>query len=608
MSMLKEVWRLVQHLRKRTKRYFFYMLLPIPVSLILSLLQAYIPKMILSIPSPEEIGSALVFLAVLAVCVVMLTMISEILSVKQSVISRTLRMDTLDDIYRMAIDRPYQKFFIDGEKAIYTEAISHISEEDCVIMRAPGAFFGFITAVVSLLVYLAFIVKIHPVLILVIVAAASVQLVYAQSLQSFRKRINDERAQSDLKFRYYCKLAVSEVASKDLRIFSLNPYVKARLQDAFDAIGSAYRKLSLRSFLSAGLTVLLTLVRDYLAYIFLLAQVLGGTMTVADFVFLITLVRATSELADRLTEQVSKMHENLNSTQIMNSLFDSIEAMDSDARTMADRKAQMKRSEEIEHALQTESLKIVFDHVSYRYGEDSAYVLEDLSFEIEANSKIALVGYNGAGKTTIVGLVLGLLHPSSGTVTVGGLEPSQLSDEERCHIFGTVLQTNSLMPVTCAQFVSLKAEPNAEDRRRIDQLLEKLDLKSRFEEESDGIDSYLLPAYTGDGVNLSGGEAQRLIMASVLFQDAPILLLDEPTAALDPLAEKKIYELYADELDKKTSIFISHRLGSTAFCDQILFLDGGKIVERGCHDDLLRLNGKYAELYRTQANYYNEEI
>ncbi len=233
-------------------------------------------------------------------------------------------------------------------------------------------------------------------------------------------------------------------------------------------------------------------------------------------------------------------------------------------------------------------------------------MINNLNLVIEPEEHLAVVGLNGAGKTTLVKLICGLIDPTEGQILYDGKDLKVLDREEMYKMFGVVFQQYSILPVTIAEIVAENIKENI-NIDRVKKCLEQAGLIEKINLLKYGIYTKYDKTMWEDGIDLSGGEKQKLLLARALYKNSPIVILDEPTAALDPLSEQSMYELYNEVMDSKSSIFISHRLASTRFCSHIILLENGKIIERGTHEELLSLQGKYYELYETQAKHYREE-
>lgn len=247
---------------------------------------------------------------------------------------------------------------------------------------------------------------------------------------------------------------------------------------------------------------------------------------------------------------------------------------------------------------------LTLENVTFRYPGTETNILENVNLTIHPGEKLAIVGLNGAGKTTLVKLLCGFYDPTEGRVLLNGQDIREFNRRQYYELFSAVFQNFSIMDTTVAEAVSQTAVGT--DMGKVDLCLAKAGLKGAISKFPEGINTHIGRQVYLDGVMLSGGQTQRLMLARALYKDGPILVLDEPTAALDPIAENDIYMKYNEMTAGKTSVFISHRLASTRFCDRILFISDGGIAEEGTHEELIALNGAYAALFEVQSRYYRE--
>ena len=250
---------------------------------------------------------------------------------------------------------------------------------------------------------------------------------------------------------------------------------------------------------------------------------------------------------------------------------------------------------------------IRFENVSFRYPgeENNPYVLKNINLTLSPGERLAVVGLNGAGKTTLVKLMVGFYDPTEGRVTYNGVDLRDLKRREYYKEFSAVFQEFNLFAGSVAENVA--ASQTDIDMARVKECLAYADLTEKVESMPQGYESKLNRGVYEEAQEISGGEQQRMVLARALYKGAPILLLDEPTAALDPIAESEIYQKYDDMTEGKSAVYISHRLASTRFCDRILLIDGNIIAEEGSHEALMKKRGKYAELYEVQSRYYRED-
>lgn len=249
--------------------------------------------------------------------------------------------------------------------------------------------------------------------------------------------------------------------------------------------------------------------------------------------------------------------------------------------------------------------EIEFRNVSFKYPGTDEYVLKNVSIKLNIGERLAIVGMNGSGKTTFIKLLCRLYDPDEGEILLNGIDIKKYDYEEYLNLFSIVFQDFKLFSFSLGQNVA--AAVNYDEKEVID-VLDKAGFKDRLETMSKGVYTPLYKDFDEDGVEISGGEAQKIALARALYRDAPIIILDEPTAALDPIAEFAIYSKFNEIVGTKTAFYISHRLSSCRFCDEIAVFHEGRIIQRGTHEELLENEeGKYYELWHSQAQYYNGE-
>lgn len=248
--------------------------------------------------------------------------------------------------------------------------------------------------------------------------------------------------------------------------------------------------------------------------------------------------------------------------------------------------------------------EVEFRNVSFRYPGADAYALRNISMKFRVGEHLAVVGCNGSGKTTFIKLLCRLYDPTEGEILLNGINIRKYDYQQYMAIFSVVFQDFKLFPYTIAQNVAAAGQY---DMERVKDCLQKAGFGERLAEMKDGADTYLTRQRNDNGVDISGGEAQKIAIARALYKNAPFVLLDEPTAALDPLAEAEVYARFHSIVGGRTAVYISHRLSSCRFCDKILVFSEGRIVQQGAHDGLLQEeNGVYAKLWNAQAQYYAE--
>jgi len=251
-------------------------------------------------------------------------------------------------------------------------------------------------------------------------------------------------------------------------------------------------------------------------------------------------------------------------------------------------------------------VKIELKDVWYRYEGAEDYTLKGINLTIEGGENLALVGMNGAGKTTLVKLITGMYRPTKGEILVGSKRIDEYNIYDYYSMISAVFQEIKPIAFTMFEFVANADLERPTAREDAIQAMKAAGIYEKIESLVHGIDTHLMKGFYDDGVDLSGGEMQKLMLARAIYKDGAILVLDEPTAALDPIAENQLYLKYQDLTEGKTSIYISHRFASTRFCDRIVLLENGVLTECGTHEELMKKNGQYAYLFGVQSQYYKE--
>ena len=248
-------------------------------------------------------------------------------------------------------------------------------------------------------------------------------------------------------------------------------------------------------------------------------------------------------------------------------------------------------------------LTYIIENFSFTYPGRQKAALESLNLSIEAGQFVTICGPSGSGKTTLIKLLLRIYHPTQGRITLNGVDIADIPYRQYTSRIGVVLQDFSLFAYSLKENIIFDGDFNFE---KLHEVIDKSGLTSKVEKLPNGIDTAIYRELDDNGIEFSGGEGQKLAFARALYKNADILILDEPTGALDPIAEYQLFSRLNDVSDNKTTVFISHRLSSTHFCDNIVVLQNGSIIEQGSHVELMNQNGFYADLFNTQARYYKE--
>lgn len=403
------------------------------------------------------------------------------------------------------------------------------------------------------------------------------------------KKYNDETLPVYKKVNYFTLNKPTEIkAAKDIRIFNISSWFSPML-DILIGDRADIGKVFFKSFTKYRLLeLLLILLREGATIYFLISGVLKNKISVSDFAFYFGLLNAFSIWIKGIALDYHDIKTNCLMCADLRD-FMALEEMDNSKPSVP---------------MDTDkAYTIEFKNVSFSYDKVHP-VIKDISFKVRSGEKLAIVGENGAGKTTCMKLLSGLYNPDKGEIFINDISTDDMPVSQYFSLFSAVFQDAFSLPASINENVSLSCN-TGEDR--VTAALKKAGLYDKICMLENGADTLLDKELNKGGIDLSGGEMQKLFLARALYKDAPIIILDEPTAALDPIAENDLYIKFNDLTKNKTAFYISHRLSSTRFCDRILYLKDGQIAESGTHEELMALKGDYFRMYEMQSYYYREE-
>lgn len=442
---------------------------------------------------------------------------------------------------------------------------------------------------IGALIYIIILSNLNPLIILGLILCGLISYVIGNRVNKYRLKVKDDKSKADKKL-FYVNDATRDIQfAKDIRMYGMYEWLAGLGKRHLHERNDWEKKISFKAFQSAIVDGIIAFLRDGFAYLYLIYQVVNGDLSASDFILYIGSITGFSVWVSNF----------VNNAIILNA--DSLSI--SDFREFMTKVDDNVKEKKLPRKIKT-PVSIELKDVSFSYGDQVIY--DKFNLKIQEGKKVALVGVNGAGKTTLVKLILNLLEPTSGQVLLNGVDAKDYDMKQYYDQFSVAFQDALILAYGMDVNVSMASSDDT-DQDLVDRVLEMAGLDEKVQSLKKGkftsADKYL----DSEGINLSGGEKQKLILARALYKDAPVLILDEPSSALDAIAEAELYEKYHKMTENKTSIYISHRLSSTKFCDEVLLLDGGHIIERGSHDDLMALGGKYAEMFTVQSHYYNEE-
>ena len=439
--------------------------------------------------------------------------------------------------------------------------------------------------------YLLVMKRINLLILAVTVLAAIVSYLAVQRSVVWLQNNRAENDHARQCFWYLTNETWSPVAAKDVRILHMKEWLLDTLRQNYDTFMHFERSMGKRDFMADSVNVFAALIRNGVAYVYLIGQVLAGNMDASQFILYFSAVSGFTNWVQGIMENVAQIRQSgVGISDVMELLFYAEPYRFEDGEAIPENKAGQ--------------YELKLENVSFRYPGASEDTLHNLNLTIRNGEKLAVVGRNGAGKSTLVKLLCGFFDPTEGRVLLNGEDIRKYNRKEYYRLFSAVFQDFSILAGTIAENVAQSVEEM--DASRVREAVKDAGLKENIERLPEQYETRLGRSVYLDAYELSGGETQRLMLARALYRNAPVIVLDEPTAALDPIAESDLYERYHELTKGSTSMYVSHRLASTKFCDRIILIGAGGIAEMGTHEELMDAGKEYAHLYEIQSRYYTE--
>lgn len=448
-----------------------------------------------------------------------------------------------------------------------------------------------LTQIISIIIAVLIMTSFDPLIILVIAVLSVIQYLYFEHI-----RKKDKKEMWDAMMPHWRKLEYMETVTtdfsyaKDIRLFGMKNFLSKRQHEVYDEELSHWIKSRqywvYNSIFSHGIS----LIRQLIITGWLVYGVIKEGLSIGDFTLYLASAGAFSNAVSQVLAALSGLRERSAHTDDYRSFMDIPTSEDKDTI----------------HVPKSDRYVFTFENVSFKYKGQDKYALKNLNLTLEAGEKLAVVGLNGAGKSTFIKLLLRLYDVTEGRILMNGTDIRRFNRAEYYRLFSPAFQDVTVFAFPMAENVSMDP-PDETDKAKADKCLREAGLSEKIDSLSKGIDTELLKVLYDDGIDLSGGEKQKLALARALYKGSNVIVLDEPTAALDALAEYKLYKSFNGLVGNRTAVYISHRLSSTRFCDRVAMFKDGEMTETGTHDELMAKNGDYAEMFRVQAQYYIED-
>lgn len=573
---------------KWDKKSFFYLCIRVPAMVALPLITAYIPKaMIDCIEQGVTVGRLTFVVALLSVFVALTTWLDPFLLEIMNGSARNIRMRYAVQCFKRTLNADYMEIeSLEGREDVKRATQFFIG------YYSGSAYFvevitGILVCLIGVVSSLALIYKINFGMILIILFTCVGEFFL---LKFITKKSNDLKSDSRsfwVRFDYFYELSKNREAAKDIKLYGFQDVFisyLAKLLVFNQELNFKFLRINVKI---DSIRALLNLVREVVAYAYLVYLVVKGRLTVSDFIFYFGIITGFSNWILSLVNFYSQLEGCCNDCKAY--------------RDYVEKDGDKNHNKEKAEFSEIESIE--FKNVCFTYPSSEESTIKNMSFKVNKGENIAIVGENGAGKTTAIKILCGLYYPTSGSVLINGKDNKDFSNESYFDLFSAVFQDFSFMPLTVAENVCAESDY---DKQRLYSAFENAGIMEKINSLENKENTLMIKDVYKNAVDFSGGEKQKLLLAKAIYKDAPILILDEPTAALDPIAENELYLKYNELTENKISFFISHRLSSTRFCDKILFISDGRIIESGTHDELMAKKGAYYRMYQIQSYYYRE--
>ena len=430
-----------------------------------------------------------------------------------------------------------------------------------------------------------------PVFLLTIFGAIAIMaviiLIVATQMNKAWFKAGDEYSRLDRIFYYFLNMFSDYNTGKEIRLYKEQNLIEHTATDKLLTDGEKLlKKASLHTAKSSSFVAILGALVGFGIYLFIGVKGLYGLFGIGS---LVLYCGSFMQIINGIMKMAVTFGKTAEMVPLVNYYFKIVNANDN----MTNGEKELDLSDKFE---------IEFKNVSFKYPNTENYALQNINLKINNGEHLAVVGRNGSGKTTFIKLMCRLYDVTDGEILINGINIKEYSKESIIKLYSVVFQDFKIFSTTLAQNISANEEY---DKERLYDTLDKANIKDRVLAMENKESTYLYKDLDKSGVEISGGEAQKLALARALYKDSPVVILDEPTAALDPVAENEIYNRFNSFVDNKTAIYISHRLSSCVFCNRIAVFDKSQLVETGTHQGLLNVNGKYNELWNAQAKYYN---
>lgn len=596
-TIISDIWFYIRYYKKYEPFVLVFCGIEIILGALLPLFMIYLPKIAIDLVEQRApVGHALLVLGGFGTLTMLVCGVKKGVEAGKYNLYNTQRTNLMGMFFLKSLRLGYADQESGEIKKLYWKVYDAIWGGDwCSVSLMVNGTVNLCVNALSFLLYSTVLAYLSVPMFAVLLVLALINYGISMSHIRYEESLREKKALAQKHFQCVENAMGNVYGAKDIRIYGMKDWMTGLRDQTLREL----RKLSELSkkkdafYERAGLV--LSAVRNLGAYAYLLYQTQTGSVSAGEFVLYFGAVTGFSGFVNSMMSSLAILRGAANGTDYIRVYLELPEENRKSGNRHIDRL--------------TLPPEIAFQHVSFAYKnteEGDKTVFRDLNLTIHAGEKLALVGVNGAGKTTLVKLLCGMYEPDEGRILINGIDRNEFPREEWYQLFSVVFQETLILPFTVGENLAMDRAERV-DEERAWTALEQAGLKKTFQEQGIYMQSYMTKMMTEDGIELSGGQKQRFLLARALYKNAPVMVLDEPTAALDPIAESEVYDHYNQFSRGKTAVFISHRLASTKFSDRIILMEDGKIVETGTHEELMDAGNAYARMFEMQSSYYCKE-
>ncbi len=586
----KTMNRLIKNVNIQNPKLYIYFFIYTLTASIYPFFSIFLPKLLieeLSLGNMASLENILYIILGFFVLSSVVGFIKSYIGMSSSAKITALRIDYLTDQFQKMVEMDYKYVEDASFYETYDRALEANNSNDNGVEGVYHKLFTTPAVFITSILFSIWIGRVSIWILLSLILNVVANLWIQRKVNEYEYSMKKELSRQNRRKRYYYETTHDFSFGKEIRLYNLKNRVLENYNKEIQKYIDLNKLIKKKEFTLGFLGLFTLFINQAALYGILIWKVVHG-MSIADFSMYLALILQLSLLLNTLIEDISFIYRE--------SLYvhDFFKFLDTDLGEIGGEKK----------AIEKDTLEIEFKNVSFKYPKTDNYIFENLNFKIPKGQRLAIVGLNGAGKSTLVKLITGLYDVDEGEILINGIPIKDFNKKELYSMFSVVFQEVNILAFTLAENVACTSENI--DKDRVYEVLDKVGLKNKVASFPKGLDQMMLKIIDENGTELSGGESQKLAIARALYKNGNMVIMDEPTSALDALAEAEIYKDFSELVENKTSIYISHRLSSTKFCDAIALFDKRGLIEYGTHEELMGKRGEYYKMFTIQGKYYQE--